>query len=285
MEDRYEHLKDDPVVCREEAKKLLFAAAPTTQEQNLGIKLLTRAVKLQDPEAMYVMGKMFAEHRLKPLQGGYLENGIRLMQQSAALGYGPAKIYMDNDYSAQSNPKESVFRYSASCTCDYGAIRALTHLALYGKNDPRKRLVFWSCVYGILIILLLPALLKTEWTAQNLGSYIRIGICCCIVPLLHFGLPRLHYSAMGKLKNTVNEYVFLEERLLIQSTGNGTRSEVSVSYASLIKCMETGRYLFLWQSKKQGLIVDKTTFNGGMPQQLREKLCSILGKNYVICNY
>lgn len=285
MEDRYELLKDDPVVCREEAKKLLNGPAPTTQEQNLGIKLLMRAVKLQDPEAMYVMGKMFVEHRLKPLQGGYLENGIRLIRQSSDLGYGPAKIYMDKDYSTQSEPKNSDFRYSATCTCDFPAIRALSYLTLYGKNDPRKRLIFWSCVYGVLIISLLAGGFINGWQTDNIGLYVLIAICSILILLLHFGYPRLQFAAMGKSQNAVNEYVFLEDRVLIQGAGNGISSSGSISYAVLTKVMETGRYLFLWQNKTQVFIVDKNTFNGGMPGQLREKLRGLLGKHYVICKY
>lgn len=285
MDDRYEFLKDDPIACRKEAKKLLDAAAPTSQEQNLGIKLLMRAVKLQDPEAMYVMGKMFVEHRLKPLQGGYLENGIRLIRRSADLGYGPAKIYIDKDYSAQSEPKNSDFRYSATCTCDFAAIRALSYLALYGKNDPRKRLIFWCCAYGALIAFLLAGVFINGWETENIGLYILIAICCLLVPLLHFGFPRLQYAAMGKSQNAVNEYVFLEDRVLIQGTGSGMSSSGSISYTVLTKVMETERYLFLWQNKTQVLMVDKNTFNGGMPRQLREKLSGILGKHYVICKY
>lgn len=58
MKELYETVKDDPARCREEAKRLFLPENPVTQ-QNQGIRFLTRAVKLRDPEAMYLMGSLF----------------------------------------------------------------------------------------------------------------------------------------------------------------------------------------------------------------------------------
>lgn len=284
MEELYEKLKDDAVACREEAKRLLFSTNPTVEEENMGIKLLTRAVKLQDPEAMYVMGKQFLERRMKPLQGGYLENAIRLIGKSADLGYGPARVYMEQDYSQKpaQEKKEPSFQVSARCTYDYFTIRSLVHLQMYGKGNPKNRFLLWSVIYGVLLVLLIA---NRIGGSDNLQPVVLWTIWYGLMVYMHFGWPKVQYNAQAKLKNTVNEYVFLEDRVQIQSTNAGVQTNAVLCYSVLYKIKETDRYLFIWQNKNQVIIVDKFTFNGGMPEVLQEKLRSLLGKKYVRCHY
>ena len=52
-----------------------------------------------------------------------------------------------------------------------------------------------------------------------------------------------------------------------------------------MKVMETEARLFLFQSKTQAYVVDKTTFEGGSAQDLRKVLTDVLGKKYVECKY
>lgn len=88
MKELYESIKDDPARCREEAKCLFLPDNPVAQ-QNQGIRFLTRAVKLHDPEAMYIMGSLFLEHRLRPLQGDPEEMGRQLIDEALSKGYDP----------------------------------------------------------------------------------------------------------------------------------------------------------------------------------------------------
>ena len=88
MKELYETIKNDPVQCREEAKRLFLPENPVAQ-QNQGIRFLTWAVKLHDPEAMYIMGSLFLEHRLRPLQGDPEEMGRQLIDEALSKGYDP----------------------------------------------------------------------------------------------------------------------------------------------------------------------------------------------------
>lgn len=88
MKELYESIKDDPARCREAAKRLFLPDNPVEQ-QNQGIRFLTRAVKLHDPEAMYIMGSLFLEHRLRPLQGDSEEMGRQLIDEALSEGYDP----------------------------------------------------------------------------------------------------------------------------------------------------------------------------------------------------
>lgn len=89
MDTLYTQIKNDPILCRETAKRLLLADKPTVAEQNLGIKCLTRAAKLKDPEAMWLLGQQFLTHKLKPFQGDAEQVGNALIRQAGAAGFVP----------------------------------------------------------------------------------------------------------------------------------------------------------------------------------------------------
>ena len=55
----------------------------------------------------------------------------------------------------------------ATCSLDLKAMQALTHLWLYKKADPKKRMIFWTVVYAFL-------------TAVIIGKYF------CLVQMLLF---------------------------------------------------------------------------------------------------
>ena len=86
LEKLYQDIKEDPVQCREASKRLFLPENPVPL-QNMGIRFLTRAVKLQDPEAMYTMGTYFLNGKLRPLQGDPEERGRMLIRQAQELGF------------------------------------------------------------------------------------------------------------------------------------------------------------------------------------------------------
>ena len=86
LEKLYQNIKADPVQCREAAKRLFVPENPVLL-QNMGIRFLTRAVKLRDPEAMYIMGTCFLNGTLRPLQGKPEERGRTLIRRAQELGF------------------------------------------------------------------------------------------------------------------------------------------------------------------------------------------------------
>ena len=43
----------------------------------------------------------------------------------------------------------------AKCKFDFDSIRALTHLTMFKKANPKKRLIFWSVVFAILFVVII----------------------------------------------------------------------------------------------------------------------------------
>lgn len=43
----------------------------------------------------------------------------------------------------------------AKCKYDFDSVKALTHLTMYKKADPKKRLIFWSAAFLILSIIII----------------------------------------------------------------------------------------------------------------------------------
>ena len=44
-------------------------------------------------------------------------------------------------------------------------------------------------------------------------------------------------------------------------------------------------YFFIFHTKNQAFVVEKSTFSGGTPEELRDKLSVLLGKKYYINKY
>ena len=43
----------------------------------------------------------------------------------------------------------------AKCKFDFDSIRALAHLTMFKKADPKKRLIFWSVAFAILFVVII----------------------------------------------------------------------------------------------------------------------------------
>ncbi|MGN0114788.1 MAG: hypothetical protein ACI396_05635 [Acutalibacteraceae bacterium] len=104
MEDIFEQLSNNPEACREEGKRLYFDAERTAEEHSLGFRLLDNAVKLYDPEARYIFGRLLVEKRLSVTEGDSVEHGLYLLCYAANHGFAPARAflnkYCNDDYAA-----------------------------------------------------------------------------------------------------------------------------------------------------------------------------------------
>ena len=49
--------------------------------------------------------------------------------------------------------------------------------------------------------------------------------------------------------------------------------------------METKKYFFLYENKRQIFVVDKTTLENGTAEEMREKISAVIGKKYIVCKY
>ena len=63
------------------------------------------------------------------------------------------------------------------------------------------------------------------------------------------------------------------------------KGETEIEYTMLERVYETSKYFFLFQTKNQVLIVDKTTVEGGRAEEIRDSLTAKMKDKYIICRY
>lgn len=173
----------------------------------------------------------------------------------------------------------------ARAMLDPEAIKALTHLAMFKREDPKKRMRFFTIAYAILLAVLIleSVLLGPEvilWVLM--GAMIFVYMLQCYV---YFIVPKIKYKAMAKLKDAENEYIFGDNTVKVSSRSPEYNGEGEIEYSLFVRALETSRYFFLYQTRNQVLIVDKTTVVDGTVEEIRRKLIDALKDKYIICKY
>ena len=172
----------------------------------------------------------------------------------------------------------------AKCKCDFESIRALTHLSLFKKANPKKRFLTWSIISGILAVIIILEMII-------FSDAILIELLCAAVILfllecyLYFLLPKIRYNALAKMKDTENEYVFCDDVLKTFTKSQEYNGEAEIEYSLFVKVYETTRYLFLYQTNNHVFIVDKSTIEGGTVEEIRNKLSAFVKDRYILCKY
>ena len=87
------------------------------------------------------------------------------------------------------------------------------------------------------------------------------------------------------MKDIENEYIFCNEELKAYTKSVEYNGEVAIGYSFFVKVYETTRYLFLYQTNNQVVIVDKNTIEGGTAQDIRSKLTTYVKDKYIICKF
>ena len=105
-----------------------------------------------------------------------------------------------------------------------------------------------------------------------------------LVYYLYFLFPKQLYKAQGKLKDAENTYTFGENSVHIVSQAEQYTGEAQVEYGLFVKVYETSEYFFVYQTKSQVFLVDKSTIQGGTAEEIRNRLSGAV-KKYVICKY
>ena len=173
----------------------------------------------------------------------------------------------------------------AKCKADLNSIRALVHLGMFKKGSPKTHMIVWTIAYGFLAMLLIGENLlfgADSFLLLLLGLLVLIYLWVCF---LYFVMPRIRYKAMANMKDTENEYVFCEDFFLVSSANQVFQSRGRVDYSLLVCAYESSDYFFLYQTKNQVFVVDKSTIEGGTALDIRNKLSTVLQKKYILCKY
>ena len=168
---------------------------------------------------------------------------------------------------------------------DYDSIRALTYVSIYKKKNPRKYFI-WMNIWCIgLALLILTEMILFGPDRQSIMLIIVDAVLVLLNFYLYFWFAKIQYNALHLMKNTVNTYHFHENRIKVFSAGAQYSGEAELQYSMIPKVMETQKYLFIFQSKNQAYVVDKTTIVNGSMEDIRTKLHQSSKAKYILCRY
>ena len=173
----------------------------------------------------------------------------------------------------------------AKCKYDFDSVKALTHLTMYKKADPKKRLIFWSAAFLILSIIII---LEIVAFSMDTILLILLGVNILFLFLIffwYFIIPRIQYKSLVKMQNVENEYMFGDNVLKVFSKSQEYNGEAQIEYSFFVKVYETTKYLFLYKTNNQVFVVDKSTIEGGTVEEIRNKLSDFVKDKYFLCKY
>ncbi len=153
-----------------------------------------------------------------------------------------------------------------------------------------KNVSFKSTAMKVLVVII--AVLMAIYAALTIYEIIALKIVpiTYILLILLFGLylgyiylllPIISYRRFERKSEITNEYTFFDDKMLILTTAKGIKGSSEYEYNAFFKVIETNDYIYLYISRGQALIVDKTTLSGGTSEQIRGTIIGKLGtKNY-----
>ena len=173
----------------------------------------------------------------------------------------------------------------AKCKFNFESIKALTHLTMFKKANPKNRMIFWSVAFAVLF-----AIIILEIIAFGMDSILLVllGVEMLWFMLMcfwYFTIPRIQFKALAKMKDTENEYVFCDGVLKTFTKGKEYNGEAEIEYSLFVKVYETSKYFFMYQTNNQVFIVDKSTIEGGTVEEIRNKLSAFVKDKYILCKY
>ena len=87
------------------------------------------------------------------------------------------------------------------------------------------------------------------------------------------------------MKEVENEYIFFDNVLKTFTKSQEYNGEAEIEYSLFVRVYETTKHLFLYQTNNQVFIVDKSTIDGGIIGDVRNKLTAFVKDKYIICKY
>ena len=165
---------------------------------------------------------------------------------------------------------------TGSSVFDRETVETTYKMALF-TEDHKKGMVRVTILYAVLFTLWLALLLITR-PASGFERFFLISMTALTVLLYglmcysYYVLPRKQYNNMGSMKDVVNDFLFTDDEIRFRSKGVKFEGESVIKYESVLKTKENDRYLLLYQTKRQFLVVDKTTLSGGTAADIVNKI-------------
>lgn len=169
----------------------------------------------------------------------------------------------------------------ASGTFDYKTIQAFMRLCFFGsrwKTGPKKKLIIYSIIYAVLALAITAEIVLLEFST---GLMVLLLIIVFLLLWMYFAYPKIHYHALGKMKNITNNYVFTDDTIHLTAASEGYFEETTIRYSYIVKVIETPNYLYIFQTKTQAHIIEKSTITNGTIQDIRPKLSAAVNRKYI----
>lgn len=174
---------------------------------------------------------------------------------------------------------------TASCQMTLESIKALVHLSMFRKGDPKKRMISFFILAAAVFLIVMGEIFLVGPDGTLVILLLVMAVLCLLMCCNYYWLPKLQYNKMAHLRGAVNTYTFREEDVLIATQAEGFSGESTVGYGTIVKAMETRDYFFLYQTKATVYLVDKSTVSSSKAAQLRKKLQTSIGGKYILCDY
>lgn len=176
-------------------------------------------------------------------------------------------------------------KIKAKCTYDYNAVRALIHVTMFKKNNPKTQYIGTAVYCAVMLAAVLSIGFVFGWK-KSLFILLAVDlIIFAICNYSYFLLPKIAYKNISSFAGIENEYIFLDDVFKTFSKTSEYNGEAELKYSLVPKVIENSRYFFIYQDKAQAYVVDKSAFEGGTAEELRRALQPKINGKYIICKY
>lgn len=173
----------------------------------------------------------------------------------------------------------------ATTKMDLDTMKALTKITMFGKRNAIKRMLTFTVIYALIIALEMWSIITFEVRATNVLILVIATVAITINPLLYFTMPKLNYKKLGKLRDSINEYVFTDEGFTETVIGDGVSGNANIDYSVIQKIYESNDYFYLFNTNRSAYIIDKRSIENKDDIIQLENLLYKKVPNYTRCNY
>ena len=178
-----------------------------------------------------------------------------------------------------------IMEIKAKSKFDFETSKALAHVSVYKKNNPKKTITARFIVCFMLLLAII-----CEYIAFDIdNSFLLLILVVVFVTLFdvfgYFFLPKIQYKSLLKMQDTENEYIFYDKFIKEFTKSTDYTAEANIEYSLFVKVYETSKYFFLFQTKNQVFVIDKSTIMGGTAEEIKNKLMPVVKNNYIVCKY
>lgn len=173
----------------------------------------------------------------------------------------------------------------ASSVYDLKATKAAWRANIYNKKNPETQFRRYIILAALVVT---ASVIYQFMVKQVVLMWVLSGLLIffsAFLWLMYFVFPVMMFKDSQRLAEMPRNFVFREDTMSVEMSGEMYQGDSTVRYALMFKAMETGAYFFIYLTKSQLYIVDKSTLEGGSAEEIRNALSAVLGKKYTVCDY